>query len=93
MVRVMAGDRGVLTISSLREQCLDCAFQCRVQARGEAIKESLLVTSVASWVTRCLFARRREGVSELLLLQLDLRARGRAGASPCLVISVVSLGT
>ena len=48
---------------------------------------------VASWATSLLFARRREGVSELLLLQLDLRARVRAGASLFLAISVVSLGT
>ena len=93
MVRVMAGDRGVLTLNNLRGVLLGRPFQCRVQARGEAIRGSLLVTSVASWVTRFLFARRRVGVRELLLLQLDRRVRVWAGGSPCLVISVDSLGT
>ena len=93
MVRVMAGDRGVLTLSSLRVVLLDRPFQCRVQARGEAIREISPVTSVASWVTRFQFARRRVGVRKLHLLQLDRRVRVWAGGSPCLVISVDSLGT
>ena len=89
----MAGDSGVITLSSLRVELLDRPFQSRVQALGEVVKGILLVTSVASWVTSLQLARRREGGSELLLLQLDLRARVRAGASLFLVISVVSLGT
>ena len=93
MVRVMAGDRGVLILSSLKVVWLGRPFQCQVRALGEVVRGILPVTSVASWVTKFQFARRKEGVSELLLLQLDLRARVRAGASLCLVISVVSLGT
>ena len=81
MARVMAGGRGVLTLSSRRVVLLDRPSQCRVQASGEVTRGSLLVTSVASWVTRFLFARRRVGVRELLLLQLDRRDRVWAGGS------------
>ena len=93
IVRVMAGGRGVLTLSSRRVVLLDRPSQCRVQAPGEVVRGISLVTSVASWVTRFQFARRRVGVRKLLLLQLDRRVRVRAGVSPCLVISVDSLGT
>ena len=93
MARVMAGGRGVLTLSSRRVVLLDRPSQCRVQAPGEVVREISPVTSVASRVTRFLFARRRVGVRELRLLQLDRRVRVRAGGSPCLVISVDSLGT
>ena len=93
MVRVMAGDRGMLTLSSLREVLLDRPFRCRVQARGEVIREISPITSVVSWATRLQFAHRGEEVRELLHLQLDRRATVRAGASHCLVISEVSWGT
>ena len=93
MVRGMAGDRGVLILSSHKVVWLGRPFQCRVQAPGEVVRGNSLVTSVASWVTRFLFARLSVEGRELLLLQLDRRAIGRAGGSPCLAISVGSLGT
>ena len=40
MVRVTAGDRGVLTLSSLRVVWLDRHFQCRVRALGEVVREA-----------------------------------------------------
>ena len=64
----MAGDRGVITLSSLKVELLDRPFRCRVQARGEVIREVRLATLVASWVTSLRFARRRAEVRELLLL-------------------------
>ena len=39
MVKVMSRDRGVTTLSSLRVELLDRPFRCRVQARGEVIRE------------------------------------------------------
>ena len=93
IVRVMAGGRGVLTLSSRRVVLLDRPSQCRVQAPGEVVRGISPVTSVVNWATRLRFGHRRKEASELLLLRLDLRARVRAEASLCLVISVVSLGT
>ena len=93
MVRVMTGDRGVLTFSSLRVFLLDLPFQCRVQVRGEAVRETLLVTSVVSWATSLQLACKMEDGREQLHLRLDLQARVRAEASRSFVTSVVKRGT
>ena len=92
MVRVMVGDRRVLIPSSLRVAFLDQRFLCRVLVRGKAVRETLPVSSVASWATSLQFVLRGEECREQHHLRLDLRARVRVEASHSRVISVVSQG-
>ena len=93
MGRVMVGDREVSLLSSLRVAFLDRLFQYRVLVLGKAVRETSLVSSVASWVTSLQFVLRGEEFREQHLLRLDLRARVRAEASRSLVTSVVRRGT
>ena len=93
MARVMAGDREVSLINSLRVAFLDRLFLCRVLVREKAVRETLPVSSVASRATSLQFVPRGEECREQHLLQFDLRARVRVEASRSRVISVVSQGT
>ena len=93
MARVMAGDREVSLLSSLRVVFLDPLFQCRVLVLGRAVRETSPVSSVASWATSLQFVLRGEEYREQHLLRLDLRARVRVEASHSRAISVVSQGT
>ena len=93
MARVMAGGREVSLLNSLRVVFLDPLFQCRVLVLGKAVRETLPVSSVASWVTSLQFVLRGEEFREQHLLRLDLRARVRVEVSRSLVFSAVSRGT